>query len=128
MSVYFKKLIDLYAEGKIQEYIGFYKKWEKEERLSNREINLLKNITPCWLEYIEGTLDFNNNTEILWIFLCQLKSITGCDEKQLGKEYGITLNTIEDIRQHKRSKSKKVGIKIAHALFQLLRDYDKIKL
>jgi len=127
MSVYFKKLIDLYEEGKIQEYIAFYKKWEKEERLSNRESILLKNITPSWLKYIEGTLNFNNR-EFLWIFLNQLQSIKGCDDNQLQKEYGISPKDIPNIRHIDSQRQKKAVIKIVHALFQLLRDYDKIKL
>jgi|GEM_PF-3119486 hypothetical protein len=127
MSIYFKKLIDLYEEGTVKEYISCFEKWEKEERLSHREIILLKNITPSWLEYVEGTLDFNNR-EILWIFLNQLQRIKGCDENQLQKEYGISPKDIQDIRHMDGQRQKKVGIKIAHELFQLLRDYDKTNL
>jgi hypothetical protein len=122
MSIYYEKLIDLYEAGKIQEVIACFEKWKAEGRLSREEIRQLNNMTPSWLEHLEGNLDFNNS-EIILRFYYELKEMKRCSDEALCKEYGISKENLKDIKQGRRLKSKKIGDKIARELFRLLRNY-----
>lgn len=122
MSVYYEKLIDLYEAGKIPELIACSEKWEKEERLREEEMIVLKRIMPSWLANLEGDLDFNN-PEIIFIFYHYLREMKRRTDEKLCKEFAFGKENIEDIKHRRRIRSKKTGAKIAREFFWLLRKH-----
>jgi hypothetical protein len=122
MSVYYKKLIDLYEAGKIHEYMGYFEQWKTKHFLRKKEIRILESITPSWFEELKGNLNFNNN-DIMIRFFFLMKEREKLEDEDLCKKIGISLEDMSYFRSTRKMKSNKVVNKIVREFFRLLRHY-----
>jgi hypothetical protein len=118
MSAYYEKLIDLWEAGKIEEASSYFEKWKAEALIGREETEELEKKIPDWGERFEGELE--DNPDRMFRVYVQLKNMRGWDDETLCKKFGISKKSIEDTKNHRRPRSKKVGHKIAYELIRPL--------
>ena len=109
------KVEDREAKGKFFDAISYFSQWISGGLLNQKEIESFnRNLAKFW-ELVEVELE--ENAEVLFNLYEMLKKARNWDDETLRKELKISNKSVEDIKRHRRPRSKKVGLKMLYELF-----------
>jgi predicted DNA binding CopG/RHH family protein len=115
MTVYYEEIMELWKAGEFFGGISYLGQWMSKGLLTQEEIrNLSKNLPKFW-GLIE--VECEKNVKVMFNLYEMLKKARNWDDKTLQKKLRIREKTLEDIKSHRRPRSKAVGLKMLYELF-----------
>ena len=115
MTVYCEEIMELWKAGEFFGGISYFGQYLSKGLLLQEEIeNLSKNLSEFW-ELVEKECE--EDAEVVFNLYEMLKKARNWDDKTLQKKLRISEKTLEDIKSHRRPRSKAVGLKMLYELF-----------
>jgi hypothetical protein len=115
MTVYYETIMELWKAGEFFDAISYFGQWMSKGLLTQEEIGNLSKTLPEFWELVEKECE--ENAEVMFSLYKMLKKARNWDEKTLQKKLRISEKPLEDIKSHRRPRSKAVGLKMLYEFF-----------
>jgi hypothetical protein len=115
MTVYYEEIKEFWKAGKFFDGINYLGKWVSKGLLTEEDIGSLSKTLPKFREVIE--VECEENIKVMFSLYETVKIARNWDYETLCKELRISKKTVEDIKSHRKPKSKAVGLKMLYELF-----------
>ena len=115
MTAYYDEIMELWKAGKFFDGISHFGQWMSKGLLTQEEIGSLSKTLPKFKESIE--VECEENVKVMLDLYEMVKKARNWDDETLCKEVKISKKTIEDIRSHRKPRSKAVGLRMLYELF-----------
>jgi hypothetical protein len=115
MTIYYEEIMELWKTGKFFDAIRYFGQWMSKGLLTQEEIgSLSKNLPKCW-ELVE--VQCQENAEVIFKLYEMLKKARNWDDETFCRKLKISGKAIEDIKSHRRPRSKVMGLRMLYELF-----------
>ena len=115
MTAYYEEIKELWNAGEFFSGISYFGQYLSKGLLLQEEIeNLSKNIPKCW-ELVE--VQCQENAEVIFKLYEMLKKARNWDDETFYRKLKISGKAIEDIKSHRRPRSKAAGLRMLYELF-----------